>query len=94
MKRGAGGRDEYPHGKQISSDEEGSKRAIKMLGKPTTHARMTVSAALLLALTRTAQKAAFPAGAEARRRAKEDSAMAAEGIVAQAEEANALDPVG
>lgn len=94
MKRGAGGRDEYPHGKQISSDEEGSKRAMKMLVKPTTHARMTVSAALLLALTRTAQKAAFPAGAEARRRAEEDAAMEAEGIVAQAEEANALDPVG
>ena len=52
---------------------------------------MTVSAALLLALTRTAQQAAFPAGAEARRRAEEDSAMVAEGIVAQAEEANALD---
>jgi hypothetical protein len=31
---------------------------------------------------------------EAERRAQEDAAMDAEGILAQAEEANALDPVG
>jgi hypothetical protein len=39
-------------------------------------------------------EATYPKDTEARRRAKEDAAIDAEGILAQAEEANALDSVG
>lgn len=50
--------------------------------RTTLASAATVSAGLLLALDRAA------------RAAEEDAAIDAEGILAQAEEANALDPVG
>lgn len=49
---------------------------------------------LSLAGTAPAAEATHPEDTEARRRAEEDAAINAAGILAQAQEANALDPVG
>jgi hypothetical protein len=55
-----------------------------------------VSPELLLWLPGTTREAEaiFLEDTESKRRAEEDAAIDAEGILAQAEEANALDPVG